>query len=77
MLIRKSVVSTQWVADHLGDPKVRIVEVDYDPTSNYLQGHVPGAVLFNWKKDLNDPMTRDILSEGAARSADGEERGLS
>jgi len=59
----EALVSTQWVADHLDDPKVRIVEVDYDPTMNYLQGHVPGAVLFDWKKDLNDPTTRDILSK--------------
>jgi thiosulfate/3-mercaptopyruvate sulfurtransferase len=56
-------VSTQWVHDHLNDPKVRVVEVDYDPQSNYFQGHVPGAVLWDWKKDLNDPVTRDILSQ--------------
>jgi thiosulfate/3-mercaptopyruvate sulfurtransferase len=46
----------------LTDPKVRIVEVDYDPTSNYNQGHIPGAVLFDWKKDINDPVRRDIVS---------------
>jgi thiosulfate/3-mercaptopyruvate sulfurtransferase len=56
-------VSTQWVAEHLNDSRVRIVEVDYDPTSNYLQGHIPGAVIFDWKKDMNDPATRDILSK--------------
>jgi thiosulfate/3-mercaptopyruvate sulfurtransferase len=57
-------VSTQWVSEHLGDPQVRIVEVDYDPSSNYHQGHVPGAVIFDWKKDMNNPETRDILSKG-------------
>ncbi len=56
-------VSTQWVQEHLGDPSIRIVEVDYDPTSNYDVGHIPGAVLFDWKKDLNHPVTRDILTK--------------
>src|SRR6266705_92709 len=46
-------VSTQWVHEHLNDPKTRIVEVDYDPTANYQLGHIPGAVLFDWRKDLN------------------------
>ena len=44
------------------DPKVRIVEVDYDPATNYDVGHLPGAVLFDWKKDINDPVRRDIVS---------------
>jgi Rhodanese-related sulfurtransferase len=55
-------VETQWVQDHLNDPTVRIVEVDYDPVPNYNQGHIPGAVLWDWRKDLNDPVVRDILS---------------
>ncbi len=56
-------VSTDWVSGRLNDPKVRVVEVDYDPNLNYNQSHIPGAVLFDWKKDLNDPVTRDILSK--------------
>ena len=56
-------VETSWVADHLKDPAVRIAEVDYDPTANYNLGHVPGAVLFDWRKDMNDPLNRDILSK--------------
>jgi len=56
-------VETSWVKEHLNDPNVRIAEVDYDPTANYNLGHVPGAVLFDWKKDMNDPLTRDILSK--------------
>jgi thiosulfate/3-mercaptopyruvate sulfurtransferase len=56
------VVSTEWVQDHREDPKVRLVEVDYDPTANYNQGHIPGAVLFDWRKDLNDDPRRDILT---------------
>ena len=56
-------VSSDWVQQHLNDPKVRIVEVDYDPVANYQLGHVPGAVLFDWRKDLNHPLERDILSK--------------
>lgn len=56
------VVETQSVEERLNDPKVRIVEVDYDPTANYNLGHIPGAVLFDWKKDLNHPVQRDILT---------------
>ncbi len=59
---KDSLVSTEWVAEHLNNKSVRIVEVDYDPVPNYNQGHVPGAVLFDWKKDLNDPVSRDLLS---------------
>jgi thiosulfate/3-mercaptopyruvate sulfurtransferase len=55
-------VETRWLAEHLNDPKVRVAEVDYDPTANYAQGHVPGAVLFDWRQDINDPLRRDILS---------------
>ena len=56
-------VTTEWVQAHHQDPNVRIAEVDYDPTSNYVQGHIPGAVLFDWKKDLNEPLNRDILTK--------------
>jgi thiosulfate/3-mercaptopyruvate sulfurtransferase len=55
-------VETDWVKKHLNDPNVRIAEVDYDPTANYNLGHIPGAVLFDWKKDMNDPVSRDIVS---------------
>ncbi len=55
-------VDTQWVEEHLEDKNVRIVEVDYDPKSNYNLGHIPNSILIDWKKDINDPITRDILS---------------
>ncbi len=58
-------VETEWVAAHAHDPEVRVVEVDYDPSANYEVGHVPGAVLFDWRKDINDPLRRDILSREA------------
>ncbi len=60
-----TLVENDWLADHLNDPKVRVVEVDYDPAANYDLGHVPGAVLFDWRKDINDPVRRDILSQDA------------
>ncbi len=61
-------VSTQWVHDNLEAPKVRIVEVDYDPSAAYELGHIPGAVLVDWKRDINDPVRRDILSVEAFES---------
>jgi thiosulfate/3-mercaptopyruvate sulfurtransferase len=54
-------VSTQWVADHLNDPKVRLIEVDVD-TSAYDQGHVPGAIGWNWQTQLQDQVQRDLIS---------------
>ncbi len=56
-------VDTNWVKDHHLDSNVRIAEVDYDPTANYNQGHIPNSALFDWKKDINDPVRRDILSQ--------------
>jgi thiosulfate/3-mercaptopyruvate sulfurtransferase len=58
-------VDTQWVVDHMNDREVRIAEVDYDPTANYNLGHVPGTVLFDWKKDINHPITRNIFNRQA------------
>lgn len=55
-------VDTKWVEDHSKDSNVRIAEVDCDPKANYQLGHVPGAVLFDWKEDINDPTSRNILS---------------
>jgi thiosulfate/3-mercaptopyruvate sulfurtransferase len=58
-------VDTQWVEDHQKEPNVRIAEVDYDPKANYQLGHVPGSVLFDWKQDINDPISRNVLSKQA------------
>jgi thiosulfate/3-mercaptopyruvate sulfurtransferase len=52
-------VTTEWVADHLSDPSVRIAEVDVD-TASYDQGHVPGAAGWNWTTQLCDTVVRDI-----------------
>ena len=54
-------VSTDWVAQHLDDPGVRIVEADEDVTL-YDKGHVPGAVKLDWHEDLNDPLVRDYVN---------------
>jgi len=53
-------VDTQWVADHLNDPKVKIVEVDVDTTA-YDNGHVKGAIGLDWRKDLQARPIRDLL----------------
>jgi len=55
-------VGTQWVEEHLNDPNIRIVEVDYDSLTNYHLGHNPGTILLKWKKDINLPLSRDILT---------------
>jgi thiosulfate/3-mercaptopyruvate sulfurtransferase len=61
-------VTTQWVADHQGDPNVRLLEVDYDPESSYQLGHLRNAALVDWKKDINDQVRRDILSKSQFES---------
>jgi thiosulfate/3-mercaptopyruvate sulfurtransferase len=61
-------VDTQWAEDHLKDQKVRIAEVDYDSKANYHLGHIPGAVLFDWKNDINDPVTRNVLTREACQN---------
>ena len=58
--IPDSTVSTEWVLEHLADPAVRLVEVDVD-TAAYQQGHVPGAVGWNWTTQLCDTVVRDII----------------
>lgn len=58
-----ALVSTQWVADHLDDPAVRIVESNEDLLL-YNTGHIPGAVKIDWVSDLNDPVIRDYLDAG-------------
>lgn len=56
-------VETNWVADHINDSKVRIIEVDYDPENAYNQGHIMNVGLAWWKKDINDPIARDIINK--------------
>jgi thiosulfate/3-mercaptopyruvate sulfurtransferase len=56
----EALVTTEWVAAHLNDPKVKLIEVDVDTTS-YDKGHIPGAIGWNWQTDLNDRVRRDII----------------
>jgi thiosulfate/3-mercaptopyruvate sulfurtransferase len=58
----ESVVETDWVADRLDTDNIRFVEVDVDTTA-YDQGHIPGAVGWNWATQLNDQLSRDILTK--------------
>lgn len=55
-------VSTDWVAEHANDPKVRLIEVDVD-TSAYEQGHIAGAVGWNWQTQLQDNIRRDLVDK--------------
>ena len=55
-------VSTEWVAEHLDDPQVRIVESNEDPLL-YPSSHLPGAVQIDWTVDLNDQLRRDYLDQ--------------
>ncbi len=56
----EALVSTGWVAEHLNDPNIRLVESNEDVLL-YSTGHVPGAVHIDWVGDLNDPLVRDYL----------------
>jgi thiosulfate/3-mercaptopyruvate sulfurtransferase len=53
-------VTTEWVAQHLNDSNVRIVESDEDILL-YDIGHIPGAVKLDWHTDLQDPVERDFI----------------
>jgi len=64
-------VSTEWVADHLDDPDVVIVESDEDVLL-YHTGHIPGAIKVDWVADLNDPLVRDYLTAEAFSTLAGQ-----
>jgi len=58
----EALVDADWVQAHLHDPTVRLIEVDVD-TSSYGKGHIPGAVGFNWQKELQDQIVRAPLDK--------------
>ncbi|RIK38912.1 MAG: sulfurtransferase [Chloroflexi bacterium] len=68
----QAVVSTDWVAEHLDDPNVRLIEVSVNP-GVYERGHIPGAVNFVWHTDFVDTVSRNVVSperfEELARAA--------
>jgi thiosulfate/3-mercaptopyruvate sulfurtransferase len=55
-------VTTDWLADHLGDETVVAAEVDENPAL-YEEGHVKGAVKLHWREDLQDPIERDLIEK--------------
>jgi thiosulfate/3-mercaptopyruvate sulfurtransferase len=57
-------VDTEWLEEHLHDDGIRIVEVDENPAL-YAEGHVPGAIGFDWRTDLQDQVRRDFLGPEA------------
>ncbi len=67
-------VTTQWLADHLGDEGLVVAEVDENPDL-YEEGHVPGAVKLHWRDDLQDPVERDLVDKATFEAVLGE-RGI-
>ena len=55
-------VSTEWLAEHLHDKGLRVLECDEDVLL-YDQGHIPGAIKLDWQTELNDPLRRDYLDQ--------------
>jgi thiosulfate/3-mercaptopyruvate sulfurtransferase len=58
----EALVDVEWLQEHLAAPMVRVIEVDVD-TTTYEKGHIPGAVCFNWQKDLQDQVIRAPISK--------------
>jgi thiosulfate/3-mercaptopyruvate sulfurtransferase len=57
-------VTTEWIAAHAKDPGLRLVEVDVD-TTGYDQGHIAGAISWNWQTELQDAIRRDLANPRA------------
>jgi thiosulfate/3-mercaptopyruvate sulfurtransferase len=72
---KEVLVDTAWVEEHLKDESIRIVEVDENPAL-YAEAHIPGAIGFDWKGDLQDQLTRDFLGPEAFGALFGS-RGIS
>ena len=68
-------VSTDWLAEHLGEPGLVVLESDEDVLL-YETGHVPGSVKVDWHTELNDPVTRDYV-DGAGFAALMSAKGIS
>jgi thiosulfate/3-mercaptopyruvate sulfurtransferase len=57
-----ALVESDWLAEHIGDEGIRVIEVDEDVTA-YEKGHIPGAVGWNWFEQLHDPVRRDFVDQ--------------
>jgi thiosulfate/3-mercaptopyruvate sulfurtransferase len=66
-----ALVSTEWLAQNLGTPGLRIIEVDVNPSA-YEGGHIQGAIGWDWKQDLQDQTVRDLASRAALERKLGE-----
>lgn len=55
-----ALVGPDWLDEHGNDPKVRLIEIDWDGTDDYQEGHIPGAIGWNWKDALWDPLSREF-----------------
>jgi len=67
-------VTTEWLAEHLGEDGLVVAEVDENPDL-YDEGHIPGAVKLHWREDLQDPVERDIVDRETFEQVLGE-RGI-
>jgi thiosulfate/3-mercaptopyruvate sulfurtransferase len=67
-------VTTDWLAEHLGEDGIVVAEVDENPDL-YEEGHIPSAVKLHWRDDLQDPVERDIVDKGTFERLLGE-RGI-
>jgi thiosulfate/3-mercaptopyruvate sulfurtransferase len=61
---KEVLVTTEWLAEHLGDDGVVVAEVDEEPDL-YEEGHIPGALNLHWQRDLEDPVERDLVEKDA------------
>src|SRR3954452_9961263 len=57
-------VTTEWLAEHMGDDDTVVAEVDENPDL-YDEGHIPGAIKLHWREDLQDPVERDLVEKDA------------
>ena len=58
----EALVETDWLEENIGDPNIRIIEIDED-TQAYEKGHIKGAIAWNWFKDLHDPLKREYIDQ--------------
>jgi thiosulfate/3-mercaptopyruvate sulfurtransferase len=61
---KPALVTTEWLAEHLGDEGLVVAEVDENPDL-YDEGHIPGAIKLHWREDLQDPVERDLIEKDA------------
>ena len=58
-----SLVGTDWLAEHISDPNVRVIEINWDGLTDYEKGHIPGSLGWHWKSALWDPFERQFPTD--------------